>query len=215
VTLALVGGRVNTVEVFPKLVPRITYTRCQRIGEGCRWHATPVVAEAQLLAIRAQGPTKPGLEPPEPPTDVALEDVIGLCFLLVERCENPPESRALPAAERPSLLDEPREMDLEVAARSCITRDVTQPPAKLLGEIVAEVRAKGALPTPKPPKSDAKVVQRLVIGGILQPITRGCGVREVAESHESDRSVGGVAKVVYARGHWGRMDRKRTFRGGE
>jgi hypothetical protein len=92
-------------------------------------------------------------------------------------------------------------MDLEIPARAGVAGNVSKPSAELLREIATEVWAEGALPAAQPSEGDTEVVQGLMVGGVLQPVTRRRCVREVAEGHESDGAGGGLAKVVDARGH--------------
>src|SRR6185295_11093328 len=101
----------------------------------------------------------------EAAADVVLEEAIGFRLLLAQVRQNPTQSRTLPPSERPPLLDEPREMDLEVPARAGVAGDVSKPPAQLLREIATEVWAEGALPAAQASKGDAEVVQGLMVRG--------------------------------------------------
>jgi hypothetical protein len=130
-----------------------------------------------------------------------LQNGVRLGFPFAEALEDPSQSRTLTTAERPPLFDEPREMDLEVSAGARVAGDIAEPPTELLGDVAAEVRPERAFPASEPPERDAKVVQRLVIGGFSEPVVSGDRVREVAEGHDADHSVGRFTKVVDARGH--------------
>ena len=141
------------------------------------------------------------LETREPAVDIAREHFIRIFLLLRQRGHEPRESRTLAAADAATLLAQPGQVHLEIAARPRIAGQIAEPSPQLCRDVLLHVWPECPLPAPKPPQCDAEIVECLGVGRVGQPVAGARRVGEMAERHRPHDAVTRFSEIVDARGH--------------
>jgi hypothetical protein len=192
----LVVDGVHARELILKILCSPAYPRSKRVAERPYACCAPVAPQMNALSVRRQRTPELRLQFGESVVDVVFQYGVRLGLSRFERAKQPTQPRPLPTTERPPLVRKPAKVHLEITARAGVTREIAKPPPKPLTDVGFQIRAERALPASESAERDSKIVQCLVIRRTRQSFLGCHGIRQVAEGHESDGSIGRFAEGV-------------------